>query len=403
MKSYEFALTCLKELSPVYDDTLLNNFIRDYHNEYTDYRVIEIVDSSGTSQVNTIYDDLDNYREQEYEMYDDGDFEIYVLVRNVLRGEAYLSLGKTTFILMIIMVSALMISKDATALVLQPLETIMLKVNEMAEDPFQILKFSEIEANMNIEKKNALTKAKAVYETAILDNAITKIGALLLLGFGEAGTSLLSDMMGREGDVDMLAAGKKTLGVFGFCDIRQFTDATEILQEEVMVFVNEIAQVVHGETHEFLGDPNKNIGDAFLLVWKFPENEIYTGLNGELSVSKDSYLINNYAESSLIAILKIISKMCTDNRILAYSKNKKLCEGIPDYKVKMGFGLHTGWCIEGAIGSTYKIDATYLSHHVNFASTLEEKTKLYGVMLAMSHEFYEICSSKAKSFFRQVD
>jgi hypothetical protein len=49
-----------------------------------------------------------------------------------------------------------------------------------------------------------------------------------------------------------------------------------------MAFVNEIARVVHGETHEYLGDPNKNIGDAFLLVWKFPENEIYTGLNGEL-------------------------------------------------------------------------------------------------------------------------
>ena len=42
----------------------------------------------------------------------------------------------------------------------------------------------------------------------ILDNAITKIGALLLLGFGEAGTSLLSDMMGKEGDIDTMAAGK---------------------------------------------------------------------------------------------------------------------------------------------------------------------------------------------------
>ena len=41
-----------------------------------------------------------------------------------------------------------------------------------------------------------------------------------------------------------------------------------------MLFVNEIAMVVHGECHEYLGNPNKNIGDAFLLVWKFPENEI---------------------------------------------------------------------------------------------------------------------------------
>mmetsp|Transcript_8346 Transcript_8346/g.7389 ORF Transcript_8346/g.7389 Transcript_8346/m.7389 type:complete len:87 (+) Transcript_8346:254-514(+) len=69
----------------------------------------------------------------------------------------------------------------------------------------------------------------------------------------------------------------------------------------------------------------------------------------------------------------------------------------------MGFGLHTGWCIEGAIGSSFKIDATYLSHHVNHASTLEENTKMYGVLIAISGEFYEICSSKAKKYFRQID
>jgi len=170
-----------------------------------------------------------------------------------------------------------------------------------------------------------------------------------------------------------------------------------------MVFVNEIAKVVHGETHEFLGDPNKNIGDAFLLVWKFPQNELFTGLNGELCFSKDSYLINNYAESALISILKIIYRMQKDFRVAAYSKNEKLTEGIQNYKVRMGFGLHTGWCIEGAIGSSYKIDATYLSHHVNFASTLEEQTKMYGVLVAISHQFYEICSPKAKKYFRQID
>jgi hypothetical protein len=107
-----------------------------------------------------------------------------------------------------------------------------------------------------------------------------------------------------------------------------------------MMFVNEIAQMVHGETHEYLGDPNKNIGDAFLLVWKFPQSEIYTGLNGDLCFSKDSYLINNYAESALIAILKIIYKMSRDQRIVAYSENTKLTAKMPDYKVKMGFGLH---------------------------------------------------------------
>lgn len=40
-----------------------------------------------------------------------------------------------------------------------------------------------------------------------------------------------------------------------------------------MVFVNEIAEIVHGTADHYNGSANKNIGDAFLLVWKFrPED-----------------------------------------------------------------------------------------------------------------------------------
>jgi len=39
--------------------------------------------------------------------------------------------------------------------------------------------------------------------------------------------------------------GTKIMGIFGFCDIRNFTDSTEILQEKVMVFVNTVAEIVH--------------------------------------------------------------------------------------------------------------------------------------------------------------
>jgi class 3 adenylate cyclase len=41
-----------------------------------------------------------------------------------------------------------------------------------------------------------------------------------------------------------------------------------------MIFVNTVAKLVHGISCEFLGSPDKNIGDAFLLIWKFPESEI---------------------------------------------------------------------------------------------------------------------------------
>lgn len=60
---------------------------------------------------------------------------------------------------------------------------------------------------------------------------------------------------------------------------------------------------------------------------------------------------------------------------MEYSRNKDLRERIPDYKVRMGFGLHFGWAIEGAIGSEFKIDASYLSPNVNIAARLEAATK----------------------------
>lgn len=68
--------------------------------------------------------------------------------------------------------------------------------------------------------------------------------------------------------------GKKIVAMFGFCDIRNFTDTTEVLQEEIMIFVNTIAKIVHNTVDSFNGSANKNVGDAFLLVWKIPEGAI---------------------------------------------------------------------------------------------------------------------------------
>lgn len=78
-------------------------------------------------------------------------------------------------------------------------------------------------------------------------------------------------------------------------------------------------------------------------------------------------------------------------------------ERIKNYCVKMGFGMHLGWSIEGAIGSVFKIDASYLSPNVNMASKLEEKTKEYGVIIVLSAEFVNYLSADAKKATRIID
>lgn len=69
----------------------------------------------------------------------------------------------------------------------------------------------------------------------------------------------------------------------------------------------------------------------------------------------------------------------------------------------MGFGLHLGWSIEGAIGSVFKIDASYLSPNVNMSSKLEEKTKVYGTQLIFSGELYDYLSLEAREHARLID
>ncbi|KAA0164978.1 hypothetical protein FNF28_03602 [Cafeteria roenbergensis] len=119
--------------------------------------------------------------------------------------------------------------------------------------------------------EDASKRAQGSYETAQLENAMIKIGGLLQVGFGEAGADIIAQNMGQgQGKLNPLVPGKRVDAIFGFCDIRRFTDATECLQEDVMVFVNTVGQLVHSATHRLGGAANKNIGDAFLLTWKLP-------------------------------------------------------------------------------------------------------------------------------------
>jgi len=65
--------------------------------------------------------------------------------------------------------------------------------------------------------------------------------------------------------------------------------------------------------------------------------------------------------------------------------------------------LHLGWAIEGAIGSQYKIDASYLSPHVNLASRLEAATKQYGVPLLISEQIHRYFSPRFQIIARKID
>ena len=156
------------------------------------------------------------------------------------------------------------------------------------------------------------------------------------MGFGEAGTEIIvRNISDSCGSIEPMIKGKLMEGIFGFCDIRNFTDTTEVLQEEVMLFVNNIAHIVHSVTDHFMGTPNKNIGDAFLLVWKFSlnNNPIFNEIGKNESFPIE--LVKLYSELSCLCFLKIQVKLVRDRVMLGYRNNSKIQERMPEYKVKI--------------------------------------------------------------------
>ena len=79
-----------------------------------------------------------------------------------------------------------------------------------------------------------------------------------------------------------------------------------------------------------------------------------------------------FADKSLITAVKIVSEIRRASELASYSKNPEIIRKFGNnYKPMLTFGLHMGWTIEGAIGSESKIDACYLSPHLQIAYRIE--------------------------------
>ncbi|KAL4447395.1 hypothetical protein ABPG75_004614 [Micractinium tetrahymenae] len=399
--------------------------------------------------------------------------------------QGILEMGRTTFTIIILLLGAAVFIADTDRLVLKPLERMVQLLREVSENPLAKLsrkggaagstggsvftasrKSSGLASDpgavgagracgMGCGRRRSASRAKTVkaLETQVLESSIHKICSLLSVGFGEAGAEVIADNMRSGGDLNPMVPGRKVAAIFGFCDIRSFTDATEVLQEEVMEFVNSIAQIVHQEVALHGGAANKNIGDAFLLVWKLSGGRrmmdashrsslsrapsatsrsssgaiaaargssaaaerlsvLYGASSGgsgtEGTLAKQQHLTAEdataaTADQALASFIIIQAALKRSAKLRQYCQREDLNQRMPGYEVNMGFGLHVGWAIEGAIGSEYKIDASYLSPHVNMASRLEAATKQYGATILMSEEFVRMLSPGVRTLVRQVD
>jgi hypothetical protein len=144
---------------------------------------------------------------------------IYDLRKNNIL-QAGLGIGTTIFVCIVLASGALLFSNEANTLVIMPIEKMIAKVNKIALNPLEAAYEEEAEALAiekikEVEKENERKTGKRKhkkkedeFETVILEQTIIKIGALLALGFGEAGSKIIAENMTRgSGDVDPMIPG----------------------------------------------------------------------------------------------------------------------------------------------------------------------------------------------------
>jgi len=291
------------------------------------------------------------------------------------QGQAVVNIVQVTFIIALLWISSYLFQKDADRLVIRPLSKMAKLVQGLSHNPLARIEESE----------------GGEYETDFVERALKKFGKLLQIAFGEAGSEIIGKNLGADGDLNPMIAGRKMSAIFGFAIVRNFTDCTECLQEDVMVFVNTIADIVHRAVKENEGAPNKNIGEAFLMAWRLPDGADIGGPIGTI------------ADSALKSFVRACLEVQASEDLRKMTEHPKIQERLPGYRVTMGFGLHVGWAIEGAIGSMLKIDASYLSPNVNMAARLESGTHQFHVDILMSETFYNMLSRDVKSLCRRID
>jgi class 3 adenylate cyclase len=227
-----------------------------------------------------------------------------------------------------------------------------------------------------------------------LGNSILSLTDMLKSSLGAAGTAIIkNNIEGDQTTVNALVPGVMMNGYFGFCDVRKFDEVLKVLQTDSMVLTNTISAIVHHHVAEHMGAPNKNMGDSWLSVWTSKDEATYHNADGM-----------TFSDHALMAFVEINEEVQKHAGLLDLGKRPGFKASYPKgYVPDMGFGLHYGWAVEGAVGSERKVDATYLSPHVNMAARLEQATKQYDCSILVSEEMYNRMSETYQRHLRAVD
>ena len=395
-RSYDYGLQLLDELANstrFFDEQ--NVFISD-HSQMDTADLIYLQIGSEIPWTSTV-DVLDLRPVETMYAYTDTSVAVFD-VRKQVRILALISIFRTVLFCGLLLTCAALVIHDFNVSVIYALERMLQMVRKIANDPLLVLRSkAPLVSEQQLKKCCCFTSNEdyGVFELQLLEDTFRKIGVMLALGFGTAGCDIISMSIKSASSLDPLIPGRKVFAVFCFISIHNFDKLALDLQHDVLTYSNHVATVVHSVAETYQGNINKNLGDAFLLVWKFNDDDIIIASSRE-SLNPFSTNVRLRTTLALISSVKILAKLARSRSLRRYATHTNV-------KCEVSVGLHLGWAFEGPIGSHMKIDATYISPHVNLASRVESSSKQYHVLLACSEEFAYRVDETVRPLLRHID
>ena len=115
-------------------NTAVDEFIS-YHSSLSTHPLIKYEGPGWSWIIDDNNSWVENLRLEEYEEFIVGDFSAYYNNKSEAKANAYINIGRTIFICILLTIGALFFSRDAEILVLNPIERMIEKVQAIAKNP----------------------------------------------------------------------------------------------------------------------------------------------------------------------------------------------------------------------------------------------------------------------------
>lgn len=283
------------------------------------------------------------------------------------RDQAVMSIVITCFVGVILAVASCTFARDTQRIVIKPVNKMVSIIRNLAKDP---LKVSEL-TMPNTER------------TSILEETIDKIGVLLKISFGTRGSVIMSELLSNELPIksDKIKGSKESC-IMAYVRIQDSAEIIDSLQEEVLVFINKIAKIVHCCANRWEGSICRNDISGFLMLWH-----------------------ESKACEALVAMIKMYAELHRATDIMAYKSNPKIITKFQSntYVVDLQMAAHIGELIEGPVGSNIKITPDYLGPSIALTKKIQTLNNLYETNLLFSDSFYNALLPQAHKGCRKID